>query len=309
MLPFAGFLDKLRFSADEEDFSRQRYCSWDIASLHRGALASSSGAVIDVSTSIIDVDLEHYDYLVLFGSRNAQQCMEYVDDYRAFLRRAAVKNLKLVAIDNASFLLAAAGLLERCQVAVHWRHAREFASFFPAIEVKQDQLFCIDGKRITCAGGTAAIELAAELLAVHCGRERAFKGLADMLVDEARDSHHHLRSLDKDKLAIQGGSRHVARAIGLMRQSLSGTETIDVLGETLGLGRRQLDRLFMAQHGVTAKAYWQTMKLDHAQWRLRNSSNSLGTIAEEIGISDVSYFCRVFKRHFGLSPGEYRRRG
>lgn len=27
LLPFGGFLDKLRFSADDEDYSRQRYCA------------------------------------------------------------------------------------------------------------------------------------------------------------------------------------------------------------------------------------------------------------------------------------------
>ena len=30
LLPFGAFLDKLRFSADEADRSRQRYCAWTL---------------------------------------------------------------------------------------------------------------------------------------------------------------------------------------------------------------------------------------------------------------------------------------
>ncbi len=72
----------------------------------------------------------------------------------------------------------------------------------------RDQLYCIDAGRITCAGGTAAIDLAVALLSLSCGRTRALKGLADMLVDETRDSRHALRSLEPGV----GQGRQVQRA-------------------------------------------------------------------------------------------------
>ena len=46
LLPFGGFLDKLRFSADDEDYSRQRYCAWTILGLQPGHVLSSSGAAL-----------------------------------------------------------------------------------------------------------------------------------------------------------------------------------------------------------------------------------------------------------------------
>ena len=48
LLPFGGFLDKLRFSADEEDHSRQKYCQWTIVGEKAGPLLSSSGVTIEV---------------------------------------------------------------------------------------------------------------------------------------------------------------------------------------------------------------------------------------------------------------------
>ena len=65
-------------------------------------------------------------------------------------------------------------------------------------QVLREQLYCFDGARISCSGGTAAIDLAVELLSRACGRARALKGLADMLVDETRDSRHALRSLEQE---------------------------------------------------------------------------------------------------------------
>lgn len=36
LLPFGGFLDKLRFSADDEDYSRQRYCTGRFSACNQG---------------------------------------------------------------------------------------------------------------------------------------------------------------------------------------------------------------------------------------------------------------------------------
>ena len=49
LLPFGGFLDKLRFSADDEDYSRQRYCAWTILGLQPGHVLSSSGAALRIT--------------------------------------------------------------------------------------------------------------------------------------------------------------------------------------------------------------------------------------------------------------------
>jgi AraC family transcriptional activator of pobA len=36
---------------------------------------------------------------------------------------------------------------------------------------------------------------------------------------------------------------------------------------------------------------------------------SVSQIAYELGFNDPAYFCRVFKRHNGVTPSEFRRRG
>ncbi|THF62993.1 helix-turn-helix domain-containing protein [Pseudothauera nasutitermitis] len=303
LLPFGGFLDKLRFTADEEDYSRQRYCAWRILGIEAGSVRASSGVAVHTDLAAADARWDEYDYLVLFGGRSARATEALAPRYRPLLRRALRHGVKLVAIDNASFLLAACGLLDGHKVAVHWRHEAEFRASHPRVEVMSEQLYCVDGARITCAGGMAAIDLAVELLAGACGRTRALKGLPDMLVDEARGSAHALRSLDD--AAVSG--RHVGRAIALMRTLLGTRATSDELAARIGVSRRQLDRLFLQRHGRTVRAYWTEMRMQHARWRLLNSGHALAQIADEIGLADTSQLARQFRRRFGQSPARFRK--
>ncbi|GAA4652169.1 GlxA family transcriptional regulator [Kistimonas scapharcae] len=298
LLALGGFVDKLRFSADEEDHSQQRYCRWQLVGLEAGAVNGSSGVPVEVEALTAPEGFAGYDYLVIFGSRTTQSALAMAPAYQALLRQGARRGLTLVAVDNASFLLAQCGLLKGYQVVVHWRHLAEYKNAFPGSRIRERDLYCIDGKRATCAGGCATIDLAVELLARHSGRELALKGLADMLVDESRGSHHALRSLNE----APGQSRLVGRAIALMRQNLAKTLSIEQLSLQLGVSRRQLDRLFVDNLGHSARQHWYKMRMQHCHWRLLNSTYPIGLLGLEIGIHDSSYLSKQFKRYFGITP-------
>ncbi|QXH44209.1 helix-turn-helix domain-containing protein [Pseudomonas xanthosomatis] len=297
LLPLGAFLDKLRFSADDEDYSRQRYCAWTVLGLDSAPLAASSGAMLQVEVTPAQVDWRAHDYLVLFGGRSAAATAALAPRYKALLKQAVKAGVKLVCVDNAAFLLAACGLLDGHKVVVHWRHEAEFRACFPKVQVLVEQLYCFDGARISCAGGTAAIDLAVELIARACGRTRALKGLADMLVDESRDSRHALRSLD----SAPGQGRQVKRAMALMRHHLASALSVEQLAAELGISRRQLDRQFQASHGMSAKGWWLEIRLQQARWRLLNSSHGLAQIAEEVGLGDASYLGKCVRKRFGCT--------
>ncbi|MGF1885871.1 helix-turn-helix domain-containing protein [Photobacterium profundum] len=302
MLPFGGFIDKLRFSADNEDYSQQRHCGWQILGLKSGTVTSSSSVSVEVQVTPEQIRFADYDYLVVFGCRSARHAQQMAPSYKALLKQAASNGVTLVTIDNACFMLAETGLLKGNQVSVHWRHAQEFMAAYPDIEVRTEQLYCINKKRISCSGGSAAIDLAIELLTRHCGRTRAMKGLADMIIDKPRGQLHRLESLDNETNA----GRHVSRAIGLMRDLFAERKTTDELATMIGISRRQLDRLFKDEFSKTAHDYWHEMRLQHLHWRLVNSNHSLTILAEEIGIQDTSYLCKIFRKRFGQSPATLR---
>ncbi len=303
MLPFGGFLDKLRFSADEADHSQQRYCSWKVVSHSKGLVISSSGIPIRVDLDFSDVKPANFDYVVFFGSRTATESQQQAAYYRSFVRNVVANGIPIVSIDNACFTLAELGLLNRHQIVVHWRHHSEFKATYPKVIVRDEQLYHFDKKLISCTGGSATIDLAVAILQKHVGQTKAEKGLADMLVDENRSMQHRLKSSEQ---GIHRNS-HMDRAISLMQENLEQTMTVEQVAALIGISRRQLDRLFHQKLRISAIHYWQELRLQHVYWRLKHSSHDLAQLADEVGVRDISYLCKIFKKRFGVTPGQCRR--
>jgi AraC-like DNA-binding protein len=42
---------------------------------------------------------------------------------------------------------------------------------------------------------------------------------------------------------------------------------------------------------------------------IASSQFTVKKVAEECGFCDANYFCKVFRKSFGVSPGAYRARG
>ena len=302
LLPFGGFIDKLRFSADDADYSNQRRISWQVCGLTSEAITTSSGVTIQADTLASQINLRDFDYLVIFGCRSARKAQIMANDYASILRSATGQGLTLVSVDNASFTLAELGLLQDHDVAVHWRHLAEFTAAYPKLTPRSERLYSIGPKRITCPGGSAAIDLAAAILSRHFDVTWAQKGLADMLVDENREPMHQLRSQDKH-IATE---RHISRAIVLMHKHLASQLTTNHIADLIGISRRQLDRLFMQQLQLSAHQYWDEIRLQHIYWRLVNSHHPLGRLADEVGFTDSSYLCKKIHKRFAKTAKTIR---
>ena len=59
-------------------------------------------------------------------------------------------------------------------------------------------------------------------------------------------------------------------------------------------------------YGLPPMTYLNRMRMYKAMGLLAGTSMSIEQISHEIGISDVSYFARIFKKHCGISPTAYR---
>ncbi len=76
----------------------------------------------------------------------------------------------------------------------------------------------------------------------------------------------------------------------------------------LSLSETSLNRLCRRLTGHTAFDLIQQRLALEARRRLMYVAAPVTALAAELGFKDAAYFCRFFRRHNGMSPGEYRRR-
>lgn len=75
-----------------------------------------------------------------------------------------------------------------------------------------------------------------------------------------------------------------------------------------GRSEEHLCRVLRQRLGQSPTEYINALRLDRAAELLRTTSRSVMKVALACGFGGVSYFHRRFRRRFGCSPGEFRRR-
>jgi AraC-like DNA-binding protein len=78
--------------------------------------------------------------------------------------------------------------------------------------------------------------------------------------------------------------------------------------QRLGWHRVYFAERFRAVTGFTPGAYIASVRLDEARRRLRDTDAPLDAVARTCGLGSASRLCRLFRRHFGGTPGAFRGR-
>ncbi|GAA3405415.1 AraC family transcriptional regulator [Paenibacillus hodogayensis] len=81
---------------------------------------------------------------------------------------------------------------------------------------------------------------------------------------------------------------------------------LDQLADLVHLSPYHLSRMFHHATGSTITEHIAARRLREACFLLQTSNLSVKLIGERIGYPNFSYFCRIFKKHMGKSPREYR---
>jgi AraC-like DNA-binding protein len=83
---------------------------------------------------------------------------------------------------------------------------------------------------------------------------------------------------------------------------------INQLAALAGFSREHFSRIFAGKFGVPPGRYLQNIRLVQARGMLKTTDLSLDKIAQACGLSDGNYLCRLFRRHFSMTPNRYRER-
>ncbi len=82
--------------------------------------------------------------------------------------------------------------------------------------------------------------------------------------------------------------------------------TIQQLAERACLTKPYLIRLFKREMGIAPLQYITLKRIEQAQLMLVTDDIPIQEIAHTLGFSDASYFVRLFRKHVGFTPNDYR---
>ena len=222
-----------------------------------------------------------------------------------WVRKMALPGRLIGAVDTGSYVLARAGLLNDYRCTLHWENIPGFVEEFPQLVVSRE-LFELDRERLTCAGGTAAMDMLLQVVRDQHGQELAAE-VSDVLIHSGIRPSRDPQRMD---LCFRTGVNHpvVLEAIELMEANLEQPLLASELAEIVCVSKRQLERLFRRYLDITPSRHYLNLRLHRSQQLLQQTGLPVIDIAIACGFTSAGHFSQSFKALFHQSPREARRR-
>ena len=99
----------------------------------------------------------------------------------------------------------------------------------------------------------------------------------------------------------------VCNALEYIRNNYKNRITISDLAELLRMSESNVYSSFKKQYGMSPIAYLNDYRLYVASELLSNTSYSIENVATAVGMTDMRYFSKMFKRRYNLTPSTYRK--
>ncbi len=203
---------------------------------------------------------------------------------------------------GGTFALAKAGILAGSRFTLHWEHHPAFIMRWPELTPCED-LYCIDDRIITCAGGTAAADLALELIQNYCGDKVLHSAMDHCLIPTKRADHERQITSVASRLGTR--NRHLIRAIEWIEENYQTGESVAQLYDDIGVSARQIQRLFKEYVGQSPLRYMKERRLAYGRALLAGTDLSVMQIAAQCCYESTTRFSADFRRRFGVSPHQY----
>jgi len=119
----------------------------------------------------------------------------------------------------------------------------------------------------------------------------------------------HFPFLTEESPAQRNDSELSLRIItSYIDENISRAISLDDIASCCGLSIRHANRAFAREHGISIGKHILEKRMGIARREIEATSRQIKDIALELGYDDISYFNRIFKRMFGITPLEARRR-
>ena len=170
-----------------------------------------------------------------------------------------------------------------------------FVSFNFFFDEQIDLPMCMKGAVTGEIRGLFKVFTPRYLSAEHTGKEKAGNVVGYILADLA------------DTYERSTLNAHVQKAMEYIDNHITEPLSLEDVAAMLHLTREYTAALFKRETGMTVTQYINNRKLSRASDLIREEGNDLAEIAKSLGYKNYTYFSAIFKKHFGVSPSQFRK--
>lgn len=109
------------------------------------------------------------------------------------------------------------------------------------------------------------------------------------------------------RYSLKEYSPAVQKVMNYVNLNVAEPLTLKSLAAMCFISSSYLSALFKQETGSTLIDYINTQRVNRAAQLLVQNNHTIAAVAEEVGILDVNYFTKIFKKTLGVTPTRYRR--
>ena len=111
----------------------------------------------------------------------------------------------------------------------------------------------------------------------------------------------------KDILDFESNNKHIIEIIKYINMNISEPISLSTISSHINLSKEYISYIFKKETGKTVTDYINERKLFIAKEMILGTNYALSYISERLGYENYSYFTKVFKKRFDISPKELRK--
>lgn len=132
------------------------------------------------------------------------------------------------------------------------------------------------------------------------------EGKAFEMLTKQISQYHDDQNEDKTSIILRRSDvEKVKRAVEIIKRELNQNFSVDYLAKEVGTNVNKLQEGFKYMFNLTVNKYMQQVKLEAAKDMLANPEYNISQIVGMIGLNNRSYFSKIFKEKYGVSPKHF----
>ncbi|WP_125588545.1 helix-turn-helix domain-containing protein [Companilactobacillus jidongensis] len=108
-------------------------------------------------------------------------------------------------------------------------------------------------------------------------------------------------------LATPRHQKAISKLTEYLEQHFSEDISLSMLAKQVNYSSTYLSKLLKSQLGITYSEYVMRCRLQQAIRELTRSTDNISSIAYQVGFHDLKVFNQSFRKHFGMTPTDYRK--